>query len=450
MLDRPLAFLDLETTGAMAGRDRITEIGLILVEADGSSREWSSLVNPQQPIPPFISQLTGIDDALVANAPTFTELAAELAGLLAGRLLIAHNAYFDYGFLKAAYADLQLPFLSQTLCTVRLSRKLFPQYHKHGLDALVERFALTVGERHRALADTRLLWQFWRLLPQQLGEAAVQQAVAELLRPPPLPAGLDASCLEDLPESPGLYRLLAADGSVLDLAAATHLRREVWQRLRRESAGGRFNKLIARVDWQGALSAFGAALLTSLQQGQNRPCLSWRQGDDGLALQLIDLRQGGDTVDQHCFGLYASEKEARRALLKLAERNRLCLIALGLESTGKRSLQPCSAVALHRCHGWCCGRETQESYRPRQQQALAKLQLPNWPWPGAVLLEERDASGLHQVWHRFDRWRYQGRYEQQAAASAPAPSPIFNGSVFKLLRETLPQAQVLPLSPESD
>ena len=100
MTARALAFVDLETTGATATSDRITEIGIIEVDEDGSVREWQQLVNPGTRIPPFIEQLTGISNELVAAAPAFADVADETWRRLEGRLFIAHNARFDYGFLK--------------------------------------------------------------------------------------------------------------------------------------------------------------------------------------------------------------------------------------------------------------------------------------------------------------------------------------------------------------
>ena len=126
----PLAFVDLETTGATATTDRITEIGIVAVDADGRVEEWQQLVNPGTRIPPFIQQLTGISDALVADAPPFAAVAAEVLRRLAGRLFVAHNARFDYSFLKSEFKRLGIAFRAPVLCTVKLSRTLFPEYHR--------------------------------------------------------------------------------------------------------------------------------------------------------------------------------------------------------------------------------------------------------------------------------------------------------------------------------
>ena len=176
----PIAFVDLETTGAKAATDRITEIGMVLVDGD-EVRHWSSLVNPQARISGFIERLTGISNEMVATAPIFGEIATEVAEMLGGRLLIAHNAGFDYGFLQAEFQRLGLTFHTQVLCTVKLSRRLYPSYAKHNLDSLIERYRLVEDGRHRALADARLIHQFWNLVHRETPPDRLAEVMAELL-----------------------------------------------------------------------------------------------------------------------------------------------------------------------------------------------------------------------------------------------------------------------------
>lgn len=134
--------LDLETTGGDPVRDRITEIAAMRID-DGQVRaSWHSLVRPGCPIPPLIQRLTGITDAMVASAPAFEDLLADLLPLLDGAVLVAHNVRFDHGFLKNALARAGVERRLRTLCTVRLSRRLEPQCRGHGLDALIRRHAL--------------------------------------------------------------------------------------------------------------------------------------------------------------------------------------------------------------------------------------------------------------------------------------------------------------------
>lgn len=184
MFDRKVVFLDLETTGASAGQDRITEIGLIEVDDGYFVREWSTLVNPGMPIPPLIQSLTGINDSMVAAAPHFPDIAEELQDAIAGRMLIAHNARFDYGFLEQEFRRIDRDFAAPVLCTVGLSRKLFPQHARHNLDTLISRHDIECDSRHRALGDARVLWQLaqqWRTDP---GEAAVLEAMGKLVKTP--------------------------------------------------------------------------------------------------------------------------------------------------------------------------------------------------------------------------------------------------------------------------
>src|SRR5262245_50913797 len=145
-----LAFVDLETTGTTAAIDAITEIGIVRIEPDSADEsvlrvsEWSTLVNPGVPIPPAIEALTGITNAMVRDAPPFARVADEVATRTAGALFVAHNARFDYGFLKHAFARLQRRFSARVLCTVRLSRRLFPNEPRHSLDSVIARHGLAV------------------------------------------------------------------------------------------------------------------------------------------------------------------------------------------------------------------------------------------------------------------------------------------------------------------
>src|SRR2546421_2300158 len=137
-----IAFVDLETTGATATGDRITEIGIVRV-ADGEFvDEWSTLVNPERSIPEEIRVLTGITNEMVRDAPTFAEVRREVLERLDGHVFVAHNARFDYGFLKNEFRRLEMKFTADVLCTVRLSRRLYPEAVGHGLDCVVARHGL--------------------------------------------------------------------------------------------------------------------------------------------------------------------------------------------------------------------------------------------------------------------------------------------------------------------
>ncbi len=157
-LDRPFAIIDIETTGTSASVDRITEIAVLYDDGD-ELKEWTTLLNPGVDIPYHITQLTGINDAMVQDAPVFADVAADLHNLINERVFIAHNAPFDFGFLSQAFERWGVVLESPPLCTVRLSRKLFPEEFRHNLDYLSQRFSLKSDTRHRAMADAQLVWQ---------------------------------------------------------------------------------------------------------------------------------------------------------------------------------------------------------------------------------------------------------------------------------------------------
>jgi len=200
-----IAFVDLETTGTVATRDRITEIGIVRVHDGELVEEWSTLVNPGCPIPEEIQALTGITNAMVRGAPAFESLRREVFERLDGHLFVAHNARFDYGFLKNEFRRLEMPFTADVLCTVRLSRRLFPEAVGHGLDALIERHRLadaidpdrdSRAGRHSALGDARVLWRFVQRLYHEKEVADIAAAVKRLLKIPSLPPQLPPDALE--------------------------------------------------------------------------------------------------------------------------------------------------------------------------------------------------------------------------------------------------------------
>ena len=196
MLRQPLIILDLETTGMLAAEERITEIGLIEVDNGEFVDSWSQLVNPEKSIPPFIETITGISDAMVRHAPTFAELAPALYARLQGKLLVAHNARFDYGFLRSEFERVDLAYEARVLCTVKLSRKLYPEQRRHNLDSLIQRHELSCGARHRALGDAEVLWQFLQKIQAELDAERLTAALQAQLAAPLPPAGSAPAALE--------------------------------------------------------------------------------------------------------------------------------------------------------------------------------------------------------------------------------------------------------------
>lgn len=160
------AVVDVETTGTRAaGEDRVTELAIVLVHADRTELVFDSLVNPGRPISPQVSALTGITDAMVAGAPSFDAVADAVLGVLAGRVFVAHNARFDWGFVDAELRRHRgLALDGPRLCTVRLSRRLVHGLSSHALDQVTAHFNLDNGARHRAAGDALVTAEILRRL----------------------------------------------------------------------------------------------------------------------------------------------------------------------------------------------------------------------------------------------------------------------------------------------
>jgi DNA polymerase-3 subunit epsilon len=439
-----LAFVDLETTGATPTRDRITEIGIVEVMEDGLISEWSTLVNPETSIPGFIQSMTGITDAMVANAPTFAELAGEVIERLQGRLFIAHNARFDYGFLKNEFRRIGMDFRATVLCTVKLSRKLYPQFHKHGLDVLIERHGLRVSDRHRALGDAQLIHQFWNLARAEHPREVLDKFLKELTARPNLPVHIDPGIVEDLPEGPGVYLFHGENALPLYVGKAKNLQQRVLSHFTGDHSSAKEMSLaqqIRRIDWIETGGEIGAllkeaALIKQLQPTHNQQL---RRNMDLCAIRLIDQGAGLVTPEivfardldfgrqANLYGLFKHRKEAEQVLRDLADAYNLCHSILGLEKVpaGK----PCFAHQLRKCKGACIGKEIPAAHTVRLVQALAKLHLKSWPFAGPAMIKEGEEVLV------VDHWCYLGsvKSEDELWNLLEQGRPQFDRDTYRIL-----------------
>jgi DNA polymerase-3 subunit epsilon len=439
-----VACVDLETTGGHAARDRVIEAGVVLLEDGQVTAEWSSLVNPGVRIPHAIQRFTGITEAMVADAPPFAEVAQALAARLEGRLFVAHNARFDYGFLRAEFRRLGRRFRAPVLCTVRLSRALSPGERGHNLDAVMARWGIACEARHRALGDARVLAEFLRLARGQVPADELAGIVARLTGAPRLGPHLDPAIADELPEGPGVYLIYGEDDALLYVGKAKNLATRVPAHFadpqaRREQELAR---LARRIDWIETAGEFGALITEARLVRERRPLLNrrlrsagewWtiRLGDDasGPRATIVALAAGEDPGEGH--GLFRREADARRALEGLARGHGLCARMLGLE----RGDGSCIGYQLGRCRGACVGREPVSVHALRARIALAGLRRREWPFAGPVAIRERHWSGAEDI-HVFDQWRLEGQ--------------PFDVDVYRILagflERPVPGAEILPLS----
>ena len=421
MLDHHFVFLDLETTGAAAARDRITEIGLVEVANGRAVGEWSSLVNPGMPIPSMIQALTGITDDMVSDAPTFDALAPELARRLEGKVLAAHNARFDYGFLKSEFGRAGLQYAATVLCTVKLSRRLYPEHRKHNLDSLMERHGVACSARHRALGDARVLWDLAQTWSQDKGMEALADAIAGCLKSSSASVGQCDVMLDDIPEAHGVYTLYGENGVALYVGHCANLRARVASHLSGDRGSKRLSQAVRRVDWTQTAGELGALiresqLLEALAPLHNRRVRQaaetwtwrWTMETPGVAPQLTAVADDVAGDLDAMYGLFRSRPSALQALRDLALAHELCFGAIGLEETRG----PCYARMSQRCRGACVGAESEASHAFRLTKALARLGLARWPYPGAIALQEVDGERCEV--HVIDRWRYLGSARTEA------------------------------------
>lgn len=449
MLDRSLVFLDLETTGATAHFDRITEIGLVEVDCGEYVGEWSTLVNPQRRIPPAIQALTGINDRMVADAPLFEDLAAELFQRLDGKVLVAHNARFDHGFLRNEFRRAGLHYAPKVLCTVKLSRRLFPQQRRHNLDSLIERCGLDCEDRHRALADARVLWDFTRHIHREFDAGAIRAVVDELLRGSAVPSHLDSETLDAIPDCAGVYVFYGEDDAPLYVGKSVNLRSRVMSHFSGDHSVRKdmeITRKIRRIDWTETTGDFGASAVEARLIKQLHPMLNrrlrkngstsafhWNPVDGPAVPALVNVSEVDFAQSADLFGLFRSRPVANNALREIADSNGLCLILLGLEK-GKG---PCFNHQIKRCRGACAGKESEHAHRMRLAAALAPLRVKSWPFPARIGVRETDPTTQRSQVHVFDRWAYVGAMNSQRElfdALETRYEPGFDLDTYKMLQ----------------
>lgn len=258
------AFFDIETTGGNLSRDRITEIGIRFWRAGEVVGEWQTLLNPDVRISPFIEQLTGISNAMVADAPLFASIADTLEEQLRDTVFVAHNARFDYGFIKAEYRRLGRLFSARVLCTVKLSRRLYPQFRQHNMDALIERHSLAQVQRHRAMGDVAAMLEFFTHALADKGAATLEESIAALLQSPSIPSHLPLDTLKNLPQSPGVYRFYGENDALLYVGKSINIAQRVASHFSGDhntNKGMRISQSLHRVEYTETAGELGALLL---------------------------------------------------------------------------------------------------------------------------------------------------------------------------------------------
>jgi DNA polymerase-3 subunit epsilon len=443
----PLAFVDVETTGLSPSEDRIAEIGVVTVDGE-RVEHWTALLAASSRATDPVSATTG-------RLPTFREVASGLACRLAGSLLVAHNARFDYAFLRAEFDRVGIAFTPQVLCTVALSRRLHPHLPHHDLDSLALQHRLAVETRHRALPDADLLWQWWQLMRRRCAPDVLAAAIATLLAGPVLPAGLDPRMIERLPEAPGAYVFRGDDGTALFAGAAGNLRRQVENYFRVDRASRRaleFAHRVGSIHWHATRGIVGARLHAALldrarpatARAAAAPVYTWQLVPDvnpAISISKLDFRRV--ECASHSFGIFATERRAKNALVRLAAGHHLCHRLLGI---GGEDATGCTACRVN-CRDCRCSDPVERSRGlVRTLAALRPLRVFEWPFPGPLGIRERDEI------HVVDRWHFLGtaRDDSELLELLQCGAGEFDGRLYRMLSRILPRlpaARLIDLSP---
>ena len=227
---RKYAIVDVETTGGMPRRDKITEIAILIHDGTKVIDQFDTLINPERSIPSEITRITGITNEMVADAPKFYEVAKSIIELLDKTIFVAHNVRFDYSFIKEEFQQLGYTFTKRQLCTVKLTRRAFPGLISYSLGNLISHFGIAVNNRHRALDDTIATAEiFTTILQEKVNDEEIKEMINLGIKESQLPKGISIEGLHHLPEVPGVYYFYNKDGRVVYVGKAKNIKTRVFQ-----------------------------------------------------------------------------------------------------------------------------------------------------------------------------------------------------------------------------
>ena len=447
-MNETLAIVDLETTGMSPLYSRIIEIGILRVVDGEVQRTFSSLVNPDCYIHPMIEQLTGISNRDVEDAPSFSSIAREVSNVLSGALFVAHNARFDYGFLKAEFGRTGREFSPRCLCTMKLSRRLFPQHRHHDLSSLIDRHGLLCPDRHRALGDARAVYEFLRRVEQDEDPGRVTEAIRHVMKEKRLPVQIDRAMLADLPDRPGVYLFYGPQNELLYVGKSRNIRGRVQGHFSgddRSAKGMELCRQIHRIETRTTAGELGALLLESslikeLHPIYNRMSRSTRRlilarksltREGYLAVTLEKTEHIASDTASNILAVFKSQRQAEEFLRDAAKEHRLCHRLTGLET--KRG--PCFGYQIHTCDGACVGEEPALRYNMRVEAAFSGRKVKAWPFKGPILVAEQTPDGETGEAFLVDNWCLvgTGRYADGAEHFDRRPSQRFDYDTYKIL-----------------
>jgi len=377
------AIVDIETTGGLVKRDKITEIAIVLHNGEEVIEQYQTLINPERSIPSFITDMTGITNEMVADAPLFCEVAKEIVLKTEGAVFVAHNARFDYGFLREEFSRLGYTFTRKQLCTVRLSRKLLPELRSHSLDSLIRHYKLKVDNRHRALDDALATAEIFKKMTfMEDGNEGVSDLINLGIKEARLPPGISMEQLHALPEAPGVYYFHDQDGTVIYVGKSIHIKKRVIQHFAEISnKAGKMQQRVHDITFTLTGSELIAQLfenseIKKLQPDINRaqrrrsfPFAIYYYFDDFGYLQMKIRKKNKIDAPGTAAILHElpDQQSAINYLRSLTDKYSLCLKKTDID-TGPGA---CFYHQVGKCFGACVNKEDPDTYNERVRQAVA-------------------------------------------------------------------------------
>jgi DNA polymerase-3 subunit epsilon len=339
--------IDTETTGMRPPFSRVIDLGIIRVEHGEIVDRFETLLNPGISIPSYIRRFTNIEDEDLADAPAFEEVALQVEALFKDSVFVAHNAPFDYSFLKSEFRRIDMEFSAETLCSVRLSRALFPKERSHSLESIINRYDIPVKARHRAMPDAQAVWDFFKHVEKIVDEDEIARAVNAVRQGGDSPAPRVArDTFTDLPDSAGVYFFYGPEQELLYVGKSKHVRTRARSHFH-ASGGKKEERLkdettsIASMKTSGELSALilEAALIKKESPLYNRALRKRKKlviaravrderGYDRIVLERTEQV----TPETGVLSVFRTTTQGKSTLRLLAREHRLCLKLLGIEN----------------------------------------------------------------------------------------------------------------------
>ncbi len=384
MLHKKYAIIDIETTGGVAAREKITEIAIVLHDGTKVIETFETLLNPGRSIPVYITQITGISDVMVANAPKFYEVAKKIVTMTEGAVFVAHNVRFDYGFVQEEFRRLGYTYTRQQLCTVKLSRKAFPGLRSYALGNLIEHFNIKTTARHRAMADTLATVEVFEKI--FLKEQNQDEAIALInrgIKENKLPEGIKMDSLHALPESCGVYYLHDTGGDVIYVGKSINIKKRIFEHFSdKTTKGDQFQTSVADISYEETGSELVALLLEDLEIKRMKPRVNKAQRKTYFPYGIYSFVDAKGYVRFHAVKNVAAIRkkhvilqefsklnEAKNFLKGLAKRFELCEKLMDAHDTEG----PCFYHQIGQCHGACIGTELPEMYNDRATELAERL-----------------------------------------------------------------------------